>query len=94
MRETIETRKKELEAGKAKNLEEARENAIKSIKKFAEKETKATPSFEREIKKFYKRINTSSENNISSIIDEANKVIAEQKNKRQKLHWLRELSKS
>ena len=77
---------KEIEAGKAKNLEEARENAIKSIKEFAKKEIKATPSFEREIKKFYKRINISSENDISSIIDEANKVIAEQKNKRQRLH--------
>ena len=86
MQEAIEVRKKEMEAGKAKNIKETRENAIKNVKKFAEKEIKAMPSFEKEIKKFYKRINVSSENDISSIIDEANKIIAEQKNKRQKLH--------
>jgi len=90
MKEAIETRKKEIEAGKAKNLEEARENAIKGIKEFAKKEIKAVPSFEKEIKKFYKRINSASENEISSIIDEANVFITQQKNKRQRLHWLRE----
>src|SRR5436190_201586 len=56
----------------------------------AKKEIKAIPSFEKEIKKFYKRINSASENDISSIIDEANVFITQQKNKRQRLHWLRE----
>ncbi|CAJ0851750.1 817_t:CDS:10 [Entrophospora sp. SA101] len=74
IREAIETRKKEIEAGKAKNLKEARENAINSIKKFAEMEIKKTPSFEKDVKKFYKRINNASENDISSIVDEANKL--------------------
>ncbi|RHZ35671.1 AAA family ATPase [endosymbiont GvMRE of Glomus versiforme] len=89
MIEAIETRKKEIDEGKARNLQEARENAINSIKKFAEKEIQAIPSFEKTIKKFCKRINNTSESGITSIIDEANEVIAEQKNKRQKLHWLR-----
>jgi hypothetical protein len=90
MREAIETRKKELEAKKFRSIKEARENAIKSIKEFAKMEIKKIPVFEKEIKKFYKRINGASENDISSITDEANMLITQQKNKRQRLHWLRE----
>jgi len=90
MKEAIETKKKEIEAGKARNLKEARENAINSIKEFAKMEITKTPSFEKDIKKFYKRIRKASEDDISSIVDEANKVTTEQKNKRQRLHWLRE----
>ena len=52
MQEAIETRKKELEIGKARNLQEAKDNAIKSIEEFAKKEIEKTPSFGKEIKKF------------------------------------------
>ena len=88
--EAIEIRKKEIEAGKARNIKEARENAIKSIKEFAKKEIEKVPSFEKEVKKFYRRINQASTDDLSSISDEANTLITQQKNKRQKLHWLRE----
>ena len=77
---------KDLEAGKARNLKEARENGIKSIKDFAEKEIRYSSSFAKEIEKFYKRIKKSSENDISSIVDEANKLTTQRKQKRQKLH--------
>jgi len=49
-------------------------------------EIKKIPAFEKEVKKFYKRINGASENDISSITDEANMLITQQKNKRQRLH--------
>lgn len=75
MIEAIEMRKKELEEKKFRSIQEAKENAIKSIKEFAKKEIKATPSFEKEVKKFHKRINSASESdNIPSIVDEANQV--------------------
>jgi len=86
MIEAIKTKKKDLEAGKARNLKEARENAINNIKEFAKMEIKKTLSFEKDIKKFYKRIKEASENDISSIVDEANTLTTQQKNKRQRLH--------
>lgn len=90
MVKTIEQKKKDLEAGKANNLKEARENAIESIKKFAKKEIHYSPSFARDIKEFVKKIKKSSENDIPTIVDEANRLITQQKQKRQKLHWLQE----
>jgi hypothetical protein len=86
MIEEIETKKKEIEERKFRSVEEARENAIKSIKEFADKEIRKTPSFEKEIKKFYKKINSNSIDNISSIVNEANELITQYKNKRQRLH--------
>ena len=90
MIEAIETRKKEIEEKKFKNIKEARDKAINSIKEFAKKEIEKVPAFEKEVKKFYQRINQASADNISSITDEVNTLITQQKNKRQKLHWLRE----
>lgn len=81
---------KEKSKNKPQTLQEQRKETIENIKEYAKKEIELTPSFEKEIKNFYKKINSAIEIDISFIKEEAINCVTQQQIKRQKLHWLRE----
>jgi hypothetical protein len=94
MIEAIETRKKEIEKKKFRSIQEAKESAIKELEDSCNEKEKIQPAIKKVIEKYSRKINNSNVNDISALLEEAGKLIVEERIKKQGLHWRRKKEKS
>jgi len=89
MKEAIKKKQKEINEEKTKKRE-AREEAINRIEKYCEETfggiDEELPSVQKEMEKFTKKINRTPVDNLSSVIEEAQKFIDEERNKIKRLY--------
>jgi len=89
MKDAIKTKKKEINEQKTKKRE-AREEAINKIEKYCEETfggiDEELPSIQKEMEKFTKKINKTPIDNLSSVIEEAQKFIDNERNKIKRLY--------
>ena len=93
IREAIEVRKKEIEERRFRSIEEEKESAVKELEAYCSEEEKNWPIVKKIIERYSNKIKRSEINNISTLQEEANKLIIEERTKNQRLHWKRKIER-
>jgi len=87
MLNAIERKAEELEEEERDRPRKMREEAINKIKSYLEKKEEQLPDIQRALEEFAEKVNNTPVNNLSSVIEEAQKFIDKKRSKRKRLYW-------